>query len=131
MSLNNPYDNTSSIGLATNALQEVSVSTGTFSAEYGNALSGVVNYVTKEGGQKFNGSMKMFSAITFRITLMCSRTFRKLIPLIIRGWKQHSAAHWNNSGPDFLRVGRLRPQSRISVWNTHVHAEDFYVTRDD
>lgn len=58
ISVNNPYDNYSSVGVATNAVQEVTVSTGTFSAEYGNALSGVVNYVTKEGGQKFSGSLR-------------------------------------------------------------------------
>jgi len=61
ISLNDPYDNTSSIGIATNAVQEVSVSTGTFSAEYGNALSGVVNYVTKEGGGKYSGSLRGFT----------------------------------------------------------------------
>ncbi|NUN08144.1 MAG: TonB-dependent receptor [Ignavibacteriaceae bacterium] len=53
ISLNDPYGNQNSIGIATNAVQEVSVSTGTFSAQYGNALSGVVNYVTKEGGEKY------------------------------------------------------------------------------
>ena len=58
ISLNNPYNNESSLGVATNALQEVSVSTGTFNAEYGNALSGVVNYVTKEGGAKFSVSIR-------------------------------------------------------------------------
>jgi outer membrane receptor protein involved in Fe transport len=61
MSLTNPFDNTGSVSLATNALQEVSVSTGTFSAEYGNALSGVVNYVTKEGGPKYTASMRLFT----------------------------------------------------------------------
>jgi outer membrane receptor protein involved in Fe transport len=61
ISLNNPYNNTSSIGVATNAVQEVSVSTGTFSAEYGNALSGVVNYVTKEGGPKYTGSARLLT----------------------------------------------------------------------
>ncbi|MFZ4620212.1 MAG: TonB-dependent receptor [Bacteroidota bacterium] len=61
MSVNNPYDNLSSIGVATNAVQEVTVSTGTFSAEYGNALSGVVNYVTKEGGAKNNGSIRVLT----------------------------------------------------------------------
>ncbi len=61
ISLNNPYDNTSSIGVATNAVQEVSISTGTFSAEYGNALSGVVNYVTKEGGPKYTGSARLLT----------------------------------------------------------------------
>lgn len=61
ISLNNPYDNSSSIGVATNAVQEVSVSTGTFSAEYGNALSGVVNYVTKEGGARYSGSARILT----------------------------------------------------------------------
>lgn len=58
ISVNDPYNNQSSIGVATNAVQEVSVSTGTFNAEYGNALSGVVNYVTKEGGKNFSGSIR-------------------------------------------------------------------------
>lgn len=61
ISLNNPYNNESSLGVATNALQEVSVSTGTFSAEYGNALSGVVNYVTREGGARYNASVRTFT----------------------------------------------------------------------
>lgn len=61
ISVNNPYDNLSSIGVATNAVQEVTVSTGTFSAEYGNALSGVVNYVTKEGGAKMTGSLRLLT----------------------------------------------------------------------
>ncbi len=61
ISVNNPYDNLSSIGVATNAVQEVTVSTGTFSAEYGNALSGVVNYVTKEGGSKNTGSLRVLT----------------------------------------------------------------------
>ncbi len=58
IALNDPYDNTRSIGLATNAVKEVSVSTGTFAAQYGNALSGVVNYVTKEGGDNYSFSLR-------------------------------------------------------------------------
>ena len=46
-------------GLATNinndAIQEMSLLSGTFNAEYGNALSGVVNIVTREGGQQYHG----------------------------------------------------------------------------
>jgi len=61
ITLNDPYGNRRSVGLATNAVQEVSVSSGTFSAEYGNALSGVVNYVTKEGPSKYTGSIKAYS----------------------------------------------------------------------
>ena len=61
VNVNNPYGNTRSVGLATNAVQEVSVSVGTFSAEYGQALSGVVNYVTKEGGSRFNGGIRFLT----------------------------------------------------------------------
>jgi outer membrane receptor protein involved in Fe transport len=61
ISLNDPYGNHRSIGLATNAVQEVSVSSGTFSAEYGNALSGIVNYVTREGGNKFSFSLRGYA----------------------------------------------------------------------
>jgi len=60
ISINNPYGNTRSIGIATNAVREVSVSSGTFTAEYGNALSGVVNYVTKDGGSSWTGSLKQY-----------------------------------------------------------------------
>lgn len=60
ISLNDPYGNRRSVGLATNAVQEVSVSSGTFNAEYGNALSGVVNYVTKEGGNDLSFSVRSY-----------------------------------------------------------------------
>ncbi len=58
LSLNDPYGNSRAVGLASNAVQEASVSTGTFSAEFGNALSGVVNYVTKEGANKYTFSVR-------------------------------------------------------------------------
>ncbi len=41
------------------ALQEVSVQTGGFGAEYGSAQSGVVNMVLKEGGSQYNGAFRM------------------------------------------------------------------------
>lgn len=58
--LNDPFGNQRAVGLASNAVQEASVSTGTFSAEFGNALSGVVNYVTKEGSGKLSFSLKAY-----------------------------------------------------------------------
>jgi outer membrane receptor protein involved in Fe transport len=61
MNINNPYGNGRSVGVATNAVQEVSVSSGTFSAEYGGALSGVVNYVTKDGGPRWTGNVRFLT----------------------------------------------------------------------
>ena len=38
------------------AVQDLEVITGTFNAEYGRAMSGIVNLVTKNGGKQFEGS---------------------------------------------------------------------------
>jgi outer membrane receptor for ferrienterochelin and colicin len=50
-------------GLATqinnDAIQEMSLLSGTFNAEYGNAMSGVVNIVTRDGGEDFSGKVEM------------------------------------------------------------------------
>lgn len=40
------------------AIQEMMFLSGTFNAEYGDALSGVVNIITKEGGKEYNGQLE-------------------------------------------------------------------------
>ncbi|MFO7588421.1 MAG: TonB-dependent receptor [Gemmatimonadota bacterium] len=49
------------IDLPTNALEQVDVTVGAFAAEYGEAQSGVVNYVTRSGGAAFTGSLEFFT----------------------------------------------------------------------
>ncbi|MGB2869675.1 MAG: TonB-dependent receptor [Bacteroidota bacterium] len=51
VSVNNPYDNTSTVQLDKSVLQEVQVISGTFDAEYGQAMSGVVNAVLRSGSE--------------------------------------------------------------------------------
>lgn len=46
------------ISLPTNALEQVDVTVGAFSAEFGDAQSGVVSYVTRRGGPKYTGSLE-------------------------------------------------------------------------
>ncbi len=57
----NPYDFGRTVQISTNAIQELSVVSGTFNAEYGNALSGIVNTVTKEGGSRYKGSISYYT----------------------------------------------------------------------
>jgi outer membrane cobalamin receptor len=45
------------VDLEPEAIQDLEVITGTFNAEYGDAMSGIVNAVTKRGGTKFHGSI--------------------------------------------------------------------------
>ncbi len=46
------------LSLPTNALEQVDVTVGGFSAEFGEAQSGVVSYVTRTGGPRWSGSVQ-------------------------------------------------------------------------
>lgn len=61
VSVNNAYDNKSSIRIDRSLIQEVQVITGTFDAEYGQAMSGVVNTVLKSGGETFQLNAEAFA----------------------------------------------------------------------
>jgi hypothetical protein len=43
------------VNVNTEVVEEIEVITGTFNAEYGKAMSGIVNVITKEGGEIFAG----------------------------------------------------------------------------
>lgn len=56
---NNPIDgSTTSANIANSLIQEIAVLTGGFGAEYGNALSGVINVTTKGGTDMYSGSIE-------------------------------------------------------------------------
>ncbi|MFH1844943.1 MAG: TonB-dependent receptor, partial [bacterium] len=61
VSVNNAFDNSSSLKIDRSLLQEVQVISGTFDAEYGQAMSGVVNAVLKQGTENFQVGAEMFS----------------------------------------------------------------------
>ncbi|MBD3223244.1 MAG: TonB-dependent receptor plug domain-containing protein, partial [Caldithrix sp.] len=54
------YDNSQGVQIDNNSIQELQVISGTFNAEYGNAMSGIVNSVTKEGGKKYDGDIQIY-----------------------------------------------------------------------
>jgi outer membrane receptor protein involved in Fe transport len=53
-----PLTGTTSTSINNNAIQEVVVLTGGFNAEYGRIMSGAVNVVTREGGEKYFGALE-------------------------------------------------------------------------
>ncbi len=56
------YDGSAAIQVENDGIQELQVISGTFNAEFGNAMSGVINVVTKEGrGDRFGGSAQVYS----------------------------------------------------------------------
>ncbi len=61
ISTTDSYDG-SSVGeeVQNSSIQELQVISGTFNAEYGNAMSGIVNVVTKDGGNKLEGGLEIY-----------------------------------------------------------------------
>ena len=51
-----PYNLDRAVTVENDVISEVEIITGTFNAEYGNAMSGVVNAITKDGSNTFQGS---------------------------------------------------------------------------
>ena len=67
VTVNNPYDNQSTLQLDRSVLEEVQVISGTFDAKYGQAMSGVVNAVLKSGSNKFEWSGEVFGGDFFTL----------------------------------------------------------------
>jgi outer membrane receptor protein involved in Fe transport len=57
----NPLDGSSRAFVPNNLLQEITVLTGGFGAEYGNVLSGVINVSTRSGTDRFTGSAEVIT----------------------------------------------------------------------
>ncbi len=53
----NPFSNTLGLSIPTSMISEVTLVSGTFNAEYGKAMSGIVNVVTRDGGRHLRGEM--------------------------------------------------------------------------
>ncbi len=58
--VNDVYDQSFAFQVENEAIQEVEVISGTFNAEYGQAQSGVVNIVTKDGGDDYRVSLSAY-----------------------------------------------------------------------
>ena len=60
VTVNNPFNNSSTLQLDKSVLQEVQVISGTFDAKYGQAMSGVVNAILRTGSDKFEWSGEIY-----------------------------------------------------------------------
>ncbi|NBC15842.1 MAG: TonB-dependent receptor [Bacteroidetes bacterium] len=54
------FDGGRSVSIENNSVEELQVVTGAFNAEYGQALSGIVNVVTRDGSNEFSGNVSGF-----------------------------------------------------------------------
>lgn len=59
--VNDVYSGTNTIEIQNSSIQEINIISGTFNAEYGQAMSGVVNVVTKEGGRNLTFDLNAYT----------------------------------------------------------------------
>jgi len=52
------FNNNSTAAVENTAVQELQVISGTFNAEYGQSMSGIINIITKDGGMAYHGELK-------------------------------------------------------------------------
>lgn len=55
------FDNSQGVRIENNSVQELQVISGTFNAEYGQAMSGIINVVTKSGSNKYDGNFRVWA----------------------------------------------------------------------
>lgn len=56
--------------ISKNAISQVAIESGGYSAKFGNALSGVINLTTKEGGNKTTGTARYFTSYPFDLDFL-------------------------------------------------------------
>ena len=61
VSVTDAYDGAMAVNIENANIQELQVISGTFNAEYGKAMSGIVNIVTKDGGDKLESYLQIYS----------------------------------------------------------------------
>ncbi len=61
VSVSDVYDGGQAVQVDNNGIQELQVISGTFNAEYGQAMSGIVNIVTKDGDKNYRGSVNVYA----------------------------------------------------------------------
>jgi outer membrane receptor protein involved in Fe transport len=149
LSVNNPFTNTNSFNIATNAIQELSVVQGTFNAEYGNALSGVVEAGLKEGGEKYSGQFTYYAGdrvsthdnIFLNIKkvepsdFIYEGTFGGPFPLSDNALTFFVSARYNDDRGYLYGVRQFRPSDHSnfsdSVWKIMQTGDNAYVTMDN
>jgi outer membrane receptor protein involved in Fe transport len=61
VSVIDPFNGQLSMELDNSSIREMEVISGAFNAEYGQAMSGIVNVITQEGSSKYHGSISVYT----------------------------------------------------------------------
>jgi outer membrane receptor for ferrienterochelin and colicin len=131
------------LSIATNAFEEASVTTGSSSAEFGNAKSGIINIVTKTGGDKYTGSFSVQSDEPFgvnhsvgfnRLEASASGPLAGRLTFALSGALEGQKAVEEGTGsintPVFLQAGVDTVVNQLSVLDDPNTTDDERLTAD-
>jgi outer membrane receptor protein involved in Fe transport len=76
VSISDGFDHSQAVQVDNGSIQELQVISGTFNAEYGQAMSGIVNIVTKDGGQASSMEATHHQCLVTRSTTTSTRFVR-------------------------------------------------------
>jgi outer membrane receptor protein involved in Fe transport len=105
---------TQSASLETEAIQEIEIITGTFNAEYGEAMSGLANAVTKDGGADFHGSVKAYAG---NYMTTHDDVFVGVEPLDVRNQDYRVILHGPVVGNEITFFANVRYENNLNYLN--------------
>jgi len=126
VSINNAFNNSSSLNIDRSLLQEVQVISGTFDAEYGQAMSGVVNAILKQGGEEYKVEGEYFTGGF----LFPGRGPERLTSESVAVTGTHNLQA-TLSGPLPLKKTNFLVSGRMYKWDDYIHSERLYNPSDD
>jgi outer membrane receptor for ferrienterochelin and colicin len=135
------YDGGQVVEVNKNLVQELQLVSGAFNAEYGQAMSGIVNIATKEGGPKYTGGLGLYAGQY--LTTMSDSLFpglNKFQPTAIRNIEANLSGPILGEDLTFFINGRyiyfdgwLKGYRRFNPWNisyTDPITRQFVLNRD-
>lgn len=84
LSVTDPFSGEIAIEIENASIQELQIISGTFNAEYGQAMSGIIDVVTKEGRDKLQGNISFYSGDYFSKDADIYMNISDVTPLDIR-----------------------------------------------
>ena len=123
VSISNPLSNTRSFSPMITGMQQVEVYTSGFSAEYGNAQSGVVNMIAREGGDSWQTRLETSGTIPGNKTFGGSVYDPTNLPFV--DLLNHDPHEWSRYDPN---QGRALWQNASSYPGNYSKAGDFLDT---
>ncbi|HEX7319936.1 MAG TPA: TonB-dependent receptor [bacterium] len=137
-----PHYGTQSVQINKDAVEEIDIITGGFDAEYGEALSGVVNVVTREGNDRFGGNARFTTDELFTTSklnygynlvelsmgggLLVKSRFRYFLSGETYSSDAHEAARWKTPAERFDYKGQAKLSYRFPNAKGKMTVSQFY-----